>query len=446
MLSTYTGEWISVAGEVMVPVKYQDQQYCLPAIVVKGPGPNLLGRDWLQVVKLNWQNIFKIQEENPQLQSILDAHGDVFSEGLGTLKGTTAKIYVDPEATPKFMKARPVPYALKAKVELELDRLQRENIISPIEFSEWAAPIVLVVKQDGSVRICGDYKGTVNQVSKLDNYPIPKTEDLLATLGGGNKFTKLDMSQAYQQLELEESSKKFTTINTHKGLYQYNRLPFGVSSAPGIFQRTMENLLQGIPHVVERIDDILVSGKDELNHLANLEKVLSRLSSAGLSLRLDKCLFMQSSVTYCAYVITGDGIQPMAAKVEAIKNAPEPKDVSQLRAFLGLLNYYHRFLPDIATVLEPLHQLLRKGSKWAWLKQQQTAFEEAKELLQSTDLLVHFDPEKELVLATDASDYGVGAVLSHKMKNGTERPIGYVSEAYRKLKGSTPLWRKKLLP
>ena len=429
MLSTYTGERISVAREVMVPVKYQDQQYCLPAIVVKGPGPNLLGRDWLQVVKLNWQNIFKIQEENPQLQSILDAHGDVFSEGLGTLKGTTAKIYVDPEATPKFMKARPVPYALKAKVELELDRLQRENIISPVDFSEWAAPIVPVVKQDGSVRICGDYKGTVNQVSKLDNYPIPKTKDLLATLGGGNKFTKLDMSQAYQQLELEESSKKFTTINAHKGLYQYNRLPFGVSSPPGIFQRTMENLLQGIPHVVVRIDEILVSGKDELNHLANLEKVLSRLSSAGLRLTLDKCLFMQSSVTYCGYVITGDGIQPMAAKVGAIKNAPEPKDVSQLRAFLGLLNYYHRFLPDVATVLEPLHQLLRKGSKWAWLEQQQTAFEEAKELLQSTDLLVHFDPEKELVLATDASDYGVGAVLLHKMKNGTERPIGYVSRS-----------------
>ena len=141
------------------------------------------------------------------------------------------------------MKARLVPYALKAKVKKELDRLQSEGIISPIEFTEWAAPIVPVVKQDGSVPISGDYKGTVNQVSKLDNYPIPKTEDLLATLGGGNKFAKLDMSQGYQQLLLDEESKKFTTINTHKGLYQYNRLPFGVSSAPGIFQRTIENLL-----------------------------------------------------------------------------------------------------------------------------------------------------------------------------------------------------------
>ena len=214
----------------------------MPAIVVKSPGPNLLGRDWLQEIKLNWQTIFCIQDSNPQLQKILDAYKDVFGKGLGTLKGTEAKIYVDPEATPMFMKARPVPYALKAKVEMELDRLQSEGIISPVEFTEWAAPIAPVVKQNGSVRICGDYKCTVNQVSKLDNYPIPKTEDLLATLGEVNKFTKLDMSQAYQQLVLEEGSREFTTINTHKGLYRYNRLPLGVSSAPGIFQRTMENI------------------------------------------------------------------------------------------------------------------------------------------------------------------------------------------------------------
>ena len=128
---------------------------------------------------------------------------------------------------------------------------------------------------------------------------------------------------------------------------------------------------------------------------------------------------MQPEVTYCGYVISGDGIQPVAAIVDAIKNAPEPKDVSQLRTFLGMLNYYHRFLPDVATILEPLHQLLRKRSKLQWQKEQQEAFAKSKELLQSA-LLVHFDPAKELVLATDASDYGVGAVLSHKMEGGTE--------------------------
>ena len=177
------------------------------------------------------------------MAAIREVHWIPTLRQLGKLTGTKAKIYVDPKATP-------VPYALKAKVELELDRLQCEGILSPDEFSEWAAPIVPVVKLDRTVHICGDYKCTVNQVSKLDNYAIPKTEDLLATLGSGNQFTKLDMSQAYQQLDLEEGSKMFTTINTHKGLYQYNRLPFGVSSAPGIFQHTMENLLQGIPQVV----------------------------------------------------------------------------------------------------------------------------------------------------------------------------------------------------
>ena len=136
-------------------------------------------------------------------------------------------------------------------------------------------------------------------------------------------------------------------------------------------------MLQGISHVVVRIDDILVTGKDDLDHLANLEMVLSRISTAGLKLRLEKCLFMQPKVTYCGYEITGDGIQPVAAKVDAIKNAPEPKDVSRIRAFLSILNYYHRFLLDVGTVLEPLHQLLRKGSKWKWLEEQQMAFDRA---------------------------------------------------------------------
>ena len=190
----------------------------------------------------------------------------------------------------------------------------------------------------------------------------------------------------------------------------------------------MENLLQGIPHVVVRLDDILVSGKNGLDHLKNLEKVLQKLSSAGLKLRRDKCHYMESEVVYCGYVINGSGVKPMSDKVDAISNAPEPRDVSgQLRAFLGMLNYYHKFLTDVATTLEPLHKLLRKGTKWMWKAEQKAAFEHAKRMLRSADLLVHFDPTKELVLASDESNYGIGAVLSHKMEDGTERPIGYVS-------------------
>lgn len=197
------------------------------------------------------------------------------------------------------------------------------------------------MKPNGAVRICGDYKLTVNQGSKLDNYPIPKTEDPLASWGGGEKFTKLDMSQACQQMTLDEKSQKFTTINTHKGLFHYNRLPFGISSAPGIFQRTMENLLQGIPYVTVRMDDILISGRDD-QHLANLEAVLKKLSAAGLGLRLRRKVFLPGvpGDTYGGHIIIGNGIKPVASKVEAIQNTPAPGNVTQLLAFPGMLNYY----------------------------------------------------------------------------------------------------------
>jgi hypothetical protein len=267
----------------------------------------------------------------------------VFAKGLGTVKGVKAKIYVDPKEKPRYFKARSPPFALKEKIELEIDRLVKEGTLIPIEFSEWATPIVPIVKGDKSVRICDDYKVTVNRVSKLDNYPIPKTEDLYATLGGGEQFTKLDMSQAYQQLELDDESKKFTTINTHKGLFQYNRLAFGISSAPGIFQRTMENLLQGIPCVVVRLDDILVTGKNRQEHLIHLEQVLQKLESAGVKLKREKCIFMADEVIYLGHQINKRRIQPTEEKVQAIKDLPKPTNVKELQVFLGMLNYYLKY-------------------------------------------------------------------------------------------------------
>ncbi|XP_063049093.1 uncharacterized protein K02A2.6-like [Engraulis encrasicolus] len=426
-LKSYTGEKIKVVGVADVEVIYGQQVKTLPLVVVKGTGPSLLGRAWLETLKLKWDEIKHVRTETQGLQQVLSKHEDVFKEELGMLKGMKATIRVSAEASPKFYRPRSVPYAMRAKVEEELERLQREGIITPVKYAEWAAPIVPVLKPDGSVRICGDYKLTVNNASSLEQYPIPRVEDLFNTLAGGKQYSKLDLSHAYQQIVMDEESKKYLTVNTHRGLFTYNRLAFGVSSAPAIFQRTMESLLQGLPRVAVYLDDILLTGKDEAEHLSTLDEVLRRLKEAGLRLHRRKCAFLRNEVEYLGHIINAEGLHPVQSKVRAIEEAPQPTTVTELKAYLGLLNYYNKFLPNLATRLAPLHQLLRKESQWTWNKEQEDAFRLSKQMLKSAKVLSHYSADRELVLACDASPYGVGAVLSHIMEDGSEKPLGFMS-------------------
>ena len=301
-------------------------------------------------------------------------------------------------------------------------------MIVPVESSEWAAPVVPVVKSDGSVRICGDFRLTVNKVATTNVYPLPRIEDLFASLKGGQEFTKLDVAHAYLQILLAEASQKYVTINTHRGLFKYTRLPFGVSAAPAIFQRTMESILQGIPGVAVYIDDILVTGRSREDHLSTLDTVLGRLEAAGLCLKRNKCIFLAPSVEYLGHVISAKGLQPSEEKLRAIREAPNPTNASQLRSFLGMIAYYTKFIPNLASMLSPLYLLLQKGKTWRWGDAQRAACEKAKSALTSTTVLVHYDPGKELVLACDASPYGIGAVLSHPSEDGTQhRPIAFAS-------------------
>ena len=201
----------------------------------------------------------------------------------------------------------------------ELNRLVAEGTLEPVEYSDWAAPIIAVVKSDRkSIRICSDFKVTINPVSKLHRYPIPKIEDIFATLERGKIFTKLDLSQAYHQLKLDADSQKYLVINTYKGLFHFTRLPYGISSAPRIFQKAMEILLRGIPQVTVYIDDILITGKTEADHLHTLEKVLEQMVKAGLRAKKHKCKFMVPSVEYLDYVINAHGLCPHPDKVLAI--------------------------------------------------------------------------------------------------------------------------------
>ena len=414
-------------GMVVVRVRCGKQEEDLKLFVVEGNGPSLLGRDWLSKILLNWKNIYSVHVKSTALEEVLSSHSSLFKEELGMINGVTAKLHVSADAKPRFFRPRSLPYALRSRVDQALEKLEADGIMEAVDFSEWAAPIVPVVKWDGTIRVCGDYKLTVNQAAQTDVYPLPLVDDLFASVAGGKTFTKLDLAHAYQQLQLDETSRCYVTINTQKGLFRYTRLPFGVASAPAIFQRTMETILRGLPHICVYLDDILVTGESEAAHIHNLTAVLGRLEAAGIRLKREKCAFMLPEVEYLGHRISAKGLHPLESKVRAIADAPTPTNISQLKSFLGMLNYYGRFLPDLATLLAPLYELLHSSRRWSWKEPQQKSFQNAKMLLVNSSFLTHFDPKKPVVLACDASPYGVGAVQSHEMEDGTEKPITFAS-------------------
>ena len=226
---------------------------------------------------------------------------------------------------------------------------------------------------------------------------------------------------------MNENSKSYLTINTHKGLYSYNRLVFGIAASPSIWQRTMDQVLKDIPNTSCILDDIIITGKSDEEHLKTLETVLQRLQDYNLRAHVDKCSFFREEITYCWHKINANGLHKTQEKIEAVINAPVPENVTQLRAFLGLVNYYSHFLPNMASVLHPLYQLLKKDKKYTWTTAAQNAFDTVKEMITSDTVLTHYNPELPLKLSCDSSSYGLGAVISHVMENGEERPIAFAS-------------------
>ena len=425
-LKSFTGNVIPVLGEFSTDVTHNGRLHRqLPVVVVKGSAPCLLGRNWLEKMQICWSDVHALRTS--PLQRLKSKYGSVFGEGLGTLKGVEVRLDIDRSVVPKFFKARSLPFAYKQKVEDQLDADIARGVLVPVRNSRWAAPIVPVVRPDGRIRVCANFKLTANRAVKLDKYPLPKTEEMFAKLGSKKVWSKIDLAQAYNQVKIHKDSRDILTVNTSRGLLQYSRLPFGVNCAVGVFQREIERVLSGLPDVVVYLDDVLVGSHSEQEHWKVLEAIFCRLEAAGLRVREGKCAFFQSSVEYLGHHMSKEGIRPTTDKVKAIVDAPRPATVSELKSFLGLVTYYSRFIAQRADVLSPLYDLLKAGVDWTWGPSQERSFCAVKQSLASNTLLVHFDPDKQLVLTTDASCKGVAAVLAHVDANGIEAPIAFAS-------------------
>ena len=273
---------------------------------------------------------------------------------------------------------------------------------------------------------------------------MPLPEHLMRRLDGTHYFSNVDLADAYIQIELRPERHRCLALSTHREALFQTRLPFGISSATGYFQDVMNQLTSDLYGVAVYLDDILISGKTAEDHSDNLHCLLKRMNDRGLRCRIQKCVFAQDSVTHLGHTISRDGITK-GPKADAVTKMQGPSNVSQLRSFLGSVQFYNKFLPDLSIISEPLYRLTEKHTKWRSEQPQQDAFQKLKQKLTNNTVLVHFDPSCPVGISGDASESGVGAVLFHRYKDNSERPISNASKTLTDAQKRYPQIQKEAL-
>lgn len=437
-LMVVNGDKLSVAGRISVEVLLNGFKRKVDLIVLK-TGQDfipLIGRNWLEFFFPDWKNNFANKHEINNLavdvvpsdivSQMKNKYSKIFSKDFSEpILGYEADLVFKPEQ-PIFKRPYQIPYKLKEKFVEHLDMLEKQGVITPVKASEWASPVIAVVKKDDEIRMVIDCKVSLNKILIPNTYPLPLAQDIFASLSGCKFFCSLDLAGAYTQLLLSKRSRKYVVINTLKGLFIYNRLPQGASSSAAVFQQIMEQILGGLDRVCCYLDDVLIAGETYEECLCKLEMVLEKLTIANVRVNFKKCKFFVSSLQYLGHVITQDGLLPAPEKLSTINNAKVPKNVSELKAFLGLINYYNKFIPSLSTKLRCLYGLLKKNVRFDWTDECNEAFINSKNCLLNANILTYYDPKKPLVVVTDASSYGLGGVLT-QVENDVEKPVCFTS-------------------
>jgi transposase InsO family protein len=331
----------------------------------------------------------------------------------------------------KKIRQYPLSHAEHEEIDRQVKEMEKQGVIEE-STSAWNSPVILVKKKDGSLRFCVDFRA-LNDKTIIDAYPLPRIDNYLDVLGKARFFSTIDLITGYWQILLDEQDKAKTAFSTRNRHLQFKVMPFGLAGAPATFQRAMDILLTGISwqYCLVYLDDILIYSETFEEHIQHIDEVLKRLDEANFKVKPEKCQWGQNSVKFLGHIVSQNGLSMDPEKIEAIKRAEEPKNTTELQRFLGLANYYRKFVPEYAKVARPLHEIQSNKSAFNWTENCQKVFDQLKTLLSQEPLMAFPDFKKKFILETDASNFAIGAVLSQEYEEG-RRVIAYFSKTMTK--------------
>ena len=424
-LTAYSGDSIPVVGQTNLKCFYKGKEYLINFIVTSYPSATtILGLKTSEKMNL-FKRINTVKESknhNFDMTSLIKEYSDTFG-ALGCLE-EAHHIEIDPHVEPIVSPPRRVPLGQRKKLEQKLREMITQKVIVKVdEPTDWVNPMILVNKPNGDIRICMDPQ-RLNTAIKREHFQLPTMEELTMEMKGAQYFTKLDASSGFWQIPLDESSSKLCTFATPFGRFRFCRLPFGIKSAPEVFQKSIQRHFGDLPGVVNFEDDLCIWSRSIEEHTERLRKVFERARKCGIKFNRSKCKFAQTSLPYLGHILTQEGIKVDEEKVSAISNMPTPTNKQELMRFLGMVTYLTKFIPDMSMKTAPLRKLLEKDTEWLWLHTHDNAVSQLKEILSKAPVLSYFDVNKPVTVMADASKDGLGAAILQDNK-----PVAYASRS-----------------
>ena len=416
---------IETEGEFMADLRFKNRSCRTTLIVAKDSSNSLLSWETSQKLQL----LATVNTVKNNSEQIIEEFSELFT-GLGKLKDFKVKLHIDETVQPVAQTHRRIPFHVRQDVEAQLKEDEDKGVIQrPNGPTPWVSPIVCVPKKNGKVRVCVDMR-CANKAIKRERHSTPTISEMMNDLNGATMFSKLDLNQGYNQLELDDESRYITTFATHVGLRQFTRLNFGVCSAAEVFQEAIRQTLSGLDGVLNISDDILVFGKTQAEHSNNLRAVLTRLKEKGLTLSKDKCEFNKTSLEFFGHVFSSSGLSADPSKIKAVLEMDVPKSASEVRSLLGMTNYCgSRFVQDYATLTHELRELTKKNVQFVWLEKHQQAFHKLQQALTEMPVLQYFNPKLQTEVVVDASPVGLSAILVQIAGEDERHIVQYASRA-----------------